>query len=640
MEKLTDTRRVLEEIILEYQRILSKENPEDIDKVLSLLERKRKEVKLFRKSVSLSESQEVLDENVRRILELMKKFSEDIKLVFVSNGEMLSHITTVPPEMMAGGRILRSRSRANNYETESGDWTFASSEPLDGKNLYVARKPHFGMIHITPEVYIYGGNNLDVVKDETGKSKVLLKYPNYAYIINPQNFMPVVTLKKDKDGKPYFEFSEEWTSGDDIDITDKAQVSEVKEIKDVTEIIRNYQIFCDVNLAGIAHNVRLARNIQEGVQLLKKHVISGDLRYINSEADINVHPMFSKIIPSLKIDMNLDEFEIRKSQIIEHQNEKLQELNPSQILAYKLLVNYRKVQNSLALNGSFKKELAKNKTPEEIEENRRVCLEKIKGILEEAKKLFGENVTEENLESILESNSQEVFRIIQECMIELKQASEEVNLILNSCIYVSPDKLEDGMLKTSKNVLNVAGEVGDWVFAQSGTLVDNPYLLRKSGKGVFAGGNMCMPGDTNLVTVKNKRAYLTEPVYVYLMKTQKFNPVVSVDYMPDGKPGIYFDGEWTSDNDIPLEEAKVESFLDITEMLEYIQLFTAVDSKTFMAITNIQKENAIDGITSLIVDGALHYINGECGIGANEQLVQMCQNKIKTGKNSPDNRNE
>lgn len=310
MEKVTDTRHELEKIVLKYKNILSIEESKDIDKILNLLEQKRKEVKMFRKNVSLSENQYVSDESVKRILELMKTFSEEIKQLFVSNGEMLSHITTVPPEMMADGKILRSRNRANNYETEAGDWTFASSEPLDGKNLYVARKPHFGMVYITPEIYIYGGNNFEVLKNENGESKILLKYPNYAYTINPKNFMPVVTLKKDKEGKPYFEFSEEWISDDDIDITDKLQVSDVKEIRDVTEIIKIYQIFCDVDLAGIAHNVCSVKSIQEGVEILRKCVATGELRYINGEAGINIHPVFSQIVNDLEKDINSDELEI------------------------------------------------------------------------------------------------------------------------------------------------------------------------------------------------------------------------------------------------------------------------------------------------------------------------------------------
>ena len=36
-------------------------------------------------------------------------------------------------------RIKKSFNRANNYETECGNWLFASSSAIDGENLYIAR---------------------------------------------------------------------------------------------------------------------------------------------------------------------------------------------------------------------------------------------------------------------------------------------------------------------------------------------------------------------------------------------------------------------------------------------------------------------------------------------------------------------
>lgn len=54
---------------------------------------------------------------------------------------------------MIGGKIRRSMNRVNNYETEQGDWTFASSEPVDGRNAYMARQQ--GMIYIGNNIYIY-----------------------------------------------------------------------------------------------------------------------------------------------------------------------------------------------------------------------------------------------------------------------------------------------------------------------------------------------------------------------------------------------------------------------------------------------------------------------------------------------------
>ena len=143
------------------------------------------------------------------------------------------------------------------------------------------------MIYITSDIYVYGGDNIEVKKDENGQNHAFLKEPNYIYEINPTNFNPVVTLRKNKNGLPYFEFSEEWVSNKDVDINDSNQVKKVIEIKDITKLLGNYQVLCDVNMSGEAMKIRSCRSPQEGLKMLREEIKNGKLRHINEETGVN-----------------------------------------------------------------------------------------------------------------------------------------------------------------------------------------------------------------------------------------------------------------------------------------------------------------------------------------------------------------
>lgn len=176
----------------------------------------------------------------------MLRYEQDIKRIFLENEETITHITNVSPNNMIGGRILKSIRRANNYETARENWVFASSIPMDGKNPYIAREPESGIVLITKNAYIYGSDNMQIQQNDEGDRRVILKVPNYIYKINPQKFRPVVTLLSDNQ-KPYFEFSQEWISDEEVDISDAMQVLNVEKVTDVTEVVKNYQVLCDVN---------------------------------------------------------------------------------------------------------------------------------------------------------------------------------------------------------------------------------------------------------------------------------------------------------------------------------------------------------------------------------------------------------
>lgn len=261
----------------QYDELLESFSNESIKKALTVLEERRRKVQQNIKNVY----GEKLDDETIKIFGLMLQFEQDIKQIFMDNKETLTHITDIAPEDMTESKILRSKNRANNYETERGDWVFASSSPVDGKNPYIARNSKDGMILIYRNTYIYGGDNIQVQPDENGNKKVLLKDPNYIYKLNLENFRPVVTLKCQKDGKPFFEFSEEWISDEDVDIKDPKQVLGIDKVTDITELIKNYQVFCDVDRRGIAMEIRRTPTQDVAINKLLSAIEDGSLRYIN-----------------------------------------------------------------------------------------------------------------------------------------------------------------------------------------------------------------------------------------------------------------------------------------------------------------------------------------------------------------------
>ena len=226
---------------------------------------------------------------------LLKRLKIEIKQAYIIHGKQLRHITTVAPEDLEDGRIKVSLNRANNYETEFGDWVFASSEPINGQNAYMARQR--GMILITDNVYIYVGDIIDSREDEEAKKHAMLKRPNYSYEISPENFTPVVEIRQKRNGEPFFEFSKEWVSEEEVDIADQNQVSRVVEITDVTDLLYTYQVLCDVKRYEegerlIGNIVRSCKTVQEGQELIEEYLRNGDLRYINGECGINEDERF------------------------------------------------------------------------------------------------------------------------------------------------------------------------------------------------------------------------------------------------------------------------------------------------------------------------------------------------------------
>lgn len=64
---------------------------------------------------------------------------------------------------------------------------------------------------------------------------------------------------------------------------------------DITELVKHYQILCDVYQTGEAFRVRSSRSKDEALSILYDDIVGGNLKYINAEANINVSPLFSQM---------------------------------------------------------------------------------------------------------------------------------------------------------------------------------------------------------------------------------------------------------------------------------------------------------------------------------------------------------
>lgn len=228
-----------------------------------------------------------LDNKAKEIFKLMTEYGQSIKRIFVDNNIDITHITSISPEKLEGGVLRKSIDRANNYETERVDGVFASSTPVDGNNPYIARNSS-GMIRLGKSTYIYGNDNIEVTQDSEGKKHAVLKQPNYIYHIKPTNFNPVCNLTIDSiSHDPIFEFSEEWISDSEIDISDFSQVRDIEQVKDITNLLEHYTILCDTQSQGLGMKARQSKSKNDALKFIDMKIKDGSVRNINQEAGIN-----------------------------------------------------------------------------------------------------------------------------------------------------------------------------------------------------------------------------------------------------------------------------------------------------------------------------------------------------------------
>ena len=271
---------IFEEIENKYKKDLEEKPKAVLDKAFEVIENRKRQVAEGKKP-----DLNISDPEVKEIFDLMEEFKKEIKESFIKNKGKLNHITSIAPQDMEGRKLRKSQNRANNYETDRLDAVFASSEPEDGTNPYIARNKD-GMVSVGPNVYVYGSDNFLIIKDENGYNHALLKENNYAYFLNPEGFEPVVTLKKDNNGNPQFEFSKEWISEKEIDLQDPTQAYGFTVISDVTDLLKHYQVLSDVNGKGLGMQIRGMKK-EDAIEFALEEIASGNLRYINAETGIN-----------------------------------------------------------------------------------------------------------------------------------------------------------------------------------------------------------------------------------------------------------------------------------------------------------------------------------------------------------------
>ena len=267
-------------ITIDYSQKLQGVDRKAIDNALDFLQRRHQNHGKNNDDIEL-------DPEASKIFELMTEYGQAIKRIFVDNNIDITHITSIAPEQLEGGVLRKSIDRANNYETERVNGVFASSSPIDGNNPYIARNSS-GMIILGKSTYIYGNDNIEVTQDSEGKRHAMLKQPNYIYHINPDRFNPVCNLIIDpRSHEPIFEFSEEWISDSEVDISDHSQVRSIEQVKDVTSLLEHYTILCDTQSQGIGMKARQSKTKDEALKFIAMKIKDGSVRNINQETGIN-----------------------------------------------------------------------------------------------------------------------------------------------------------------------------------------------------------------------------------------------------------------------------------------------------------------------------------------------------------------
>lgn len=273
-------------ITIDYSKKMQGFDRKAIDNALDFLQRRHQNQGKDNDDIEL-------DTEAKKIFELMIEYGQSIKRIFVDNNIDITHITSIAPEKLEGGVLRKSINRANNYETERVDGVFASSIPVDGNNPYIARN-RSGMIILGKSTYIYGNDNIEVTQDLEGKKHAMLRQPNYIYHINPDRFNPVCNLTIDsRSHEPIFEFSEEWISNSEVDISDYSQVRSIEQVKDVTSLLEHYTILCDTQSQGIGMKARQFKTKNDALQFIEMKIKDDSVRNINRETEINDRDLLS-----------------------------------------------------------------------------------------------------------------------------------------------------------------------------------------------------------------------------------------------------------------------------------------------------------------------------------------------------------
>lgn len=192
---------------------------------------KKNTINFFDKKISsVEEALEALKKTAMSAIKLNEQYCNIIKSYFLNNDLKLTAIRVLSPEQM-GKIIPRSKKLLSQFEEEEGDWVFASSTPKE-ENPYIGRCHGKGMLNLGNNMFYYYDSSLDF-KD----GRLFIEPNGYIYYIRPDDFSPVTTVKRNRDGLAHFIFDDEWIYPHDISL--EKDISNIEEYSDVTFLLRN-----------------------------------------------------------------------------------------------------------------------------------------------------------------------------------------------------------------------------------------------------------------------------------------------------------------------------------------------------------------------------------------------------------------
>lgn len=150
---------------------------------------------------SLDQVMEIVMQTAAPVLEEIERLRRKMCRVLTEDGELL-HISGEK----GLSEIKALSSKPNMYGTENRKCVFATSDETS-KALYAARVTA-GEMTVDREKCIFKANPFSGYHE----GGYILKKRAYAYILNPEDFMPVIDFTVDKAGKCHIHFEGEWMS--------------------------------------------------------------------------------------------------------------------------------------------------------------------------------------------------------------------------------------------------------------------------------------------------------------------------------------------------------------------------------------------------------------------------------------------
>ncbi len=211
--------------------------------------------------------------------ELMEEYRASIKEFFVTNNLNLNAVRVNAPDEYRDGIIPVSKGLLTQYEEQKGDFVFASSTASE-RNAYLARTFGKGMYSMSDDTYFYPGDSLSIKN-----GRLQIPKTGYIYYMKCDDFMPVVTMRRDREGVPSFLFGEEWIIPRGVDL--EKDVTGVEEFSDVTRILENIQAISssDKEIISLIYSREVPRDRK--LSILLQAVKDGRATYWNDKLKIN-----------------------------------------------------------------------------------------------------------------------------------------------------------------------------------------------------------------------------------------------------------------------------------------------------------------------------------------------------------------